>query len=54
MLILKKQTCLSDKMPPKKVIVKKPFSNFAKSLFLSFFNFNFFGGHFVTKTSLHF
>ncbi len=54
MLISKKQTCLSDKMPPKKVFIKKLFSNFAKSHFFSFFNYNFFGGHFVTKVILHF
>ncbi len=54
-LISKKQTCLGDKMPPpKKVKIKKLFSKFAKSHFLSFFNFNFFWGHFVTKVSLHF
>jgi hypothetical protein len=46
MLISKKQTCLSDKMPPKKVKIKKLFSNFAKSQFFSFFNFNFFVGAF--------
>ncbi len=48
------QTCLCDKMPPKKVKIKKLFSKFAKSHFFSFFNFNFFWGHFVTKVSLHF
>jgi hypothetical protein len=53
-LISKKQTCLSDKKPPKKVKNKKLFSKFTKSPFLSFFNFNFFGGHFVTKVSLNF
>ncbi len=53
-LILKKETFLSDKMPPKKVKIKRLFSKFAKSHFLSFFNFNFFWGHFVTKVSLHF
>ncbi len=41
-------------MPPQKVIIKKLFSNFAKSHFFSIFNYNFFGGHFVTKVSLHF
>ncbi len=35
MLISKKHTCLSDKMPPKKVKIKKLFSNFAKSHFFS-------------------
>jgi hypothetical protein len=54
MQISKKQTCLSDKMPPKKVKIKKLCSKFAKSHYFSFFNFNFFGGHFVTKVSLHF
>jgi hypothetical protein len=41
-------------MPPKKVIIKKLNSKFAKSHFFSFFNFNFFLEHFVTKVSLHF
>jgi hypothetical protein len=50
----KKQTCLSDKMPPKKVKIKKLNSKFAKSHFFPFFNFNFFWEHFVTKVSLHF
>jgi hypothetical protein len=54
MLILKRQTCLSDKMLLKKVNIKKLFSNCAKSNFFSFFIFTFFLGHFVTKTSLHF
>jgi hypothetical protein len=46
MLISKKQTCLSDKqMPPRKSKnLKKLFSNFAKSHFFCFFNFNFFWG----------
>jgi hypothetical protein len=44
MLILKKQTCMSDKMPPKKVEIKKTISKFA--IFL-FFNFNFLGGIFA-------
>jgi hypothetical protein len=52
MLISKMQTYLSDKMPPKKVKIKKlqkmGLSKFRKQ----FFNFNFFGGHFVTKKSL--
>ncbi len=52
-LISNKQTCLSDKMPPKKLKFKKMFSNFAKSHFL-FFNLNFFGGYFITKVSLYF
>jgi hypothetical protein len=50
----KMQTFLSDEMPPKKVKIKKRqkmgLSNFRKQ----FFNFNFFGGHFVTMTSLLF
>ncbi len=41
-------------MPPKKVKIKKLNSKFAKSHFFPFFNFNSFGGHFVTKVSLHF
>jgi hypothetical protein len=44
MLISKMQTYLFDKMPPKKVKIKKPkklgLSKFRKQ----FFNFNFFGG----------
>ncbi len=44
-LISNKQTCLSDKMPPKKVKIKKLFSKFAKSDFFSFFIFNFLRGH---------
>ncbi len=56
MLIQTKQTCLCDKMPPppeKKVKIKKPFSNLAKSHFFIFY-FYFFRGPFVTKTSLLF
>jgi hypothetical protein len=30
------QTCLSDKMPPQKVLIKKSFSNVAKSRFFRF------------------
>jgi hypothetical protein len=41
-------------MPLKKVKIKKLFSKFAKSHFVSFFNFNFFGGHFFTKVNLPF
>ncbi len=52
--ISKMQTCLSDKMPPKKVKIKKR-KNMGLSKFRKqFFNFNFFGGYFVTKTSLLF
>jgi hypothetical protein len=51
MLISKMQTYLIDKMPPKKVKIKKlkkmGLSKFRKQ----FENFNFFWGHFVTKTS---
>ncbi len=37
MLMSKKQTCLSDKMPPPpKIIIKKLFSNFVKSHFFVF------------------
>jgi hypothetical protein len=49
-LISKKQTRLSDKMLPKKLKLKKLFSNFVKSYFLN----NFFGGHIVTKVNLQF
>ncbi len=41
-------------MPLKKVKIKKLNSKFAKSHFFSFFNFNFFWEHFVTKVSLDF
>jgi hypothetical protein len=54
MLISKKQTCLSDKMSQKKVKIKKLFSNFAKSCLFRFLILTFWGGHFVTKVSLHF
>ncbi len=54
MLISKMQTFFSDKMPPKKVKIKKQkimgLSKFRKQ----FFNFNFFCGYFVTMTSLLF
>jgi hypothetical protein len=54
MLLSNVQTCLSDKIPPsqKKLKFKKIVSNL-QCAFL-FFNFNFLGGHFVTKVSLHF
>jgi hypothetical protein len=53
MLILKKQTCLSDKMPPRKV--KKLFSNFAKSHLFSFFISTLFGGMLsLRQVCLHF
>ncbi len=49
------QTYLSDKMPPKKVKIKKRQKNGTGSKFRKqFFNYNFFGGHFATKTSLLF
>jgi hypothetical protein len=54
MLISKMQTCLSDKMPPKKVKIKKRKKMGLSKFRIQFFNFNFFGGHFVTKTSLLF
>ncbi len=53
MLISKTQTYLSDKMPLKKAKIKKLFPNLPSPSF-SFYNLNFFGGHFVTKTSLRF
>jgi hypothetical protein len=52
-LISKKQTCLNDKMPLKKVKIKNCFLNLLSPIFL-FFNFYFFWGHFVTKVSLYF
>jgi hypothetical protein len=51
MLIFKKPTCRSDKIPPKKL--QRTFSNFAKSHLFRFFILSFWG-HFVTKVSLHF
>jgi hypothetical protein len=54
MLISKMQTYLCDKMPPKKVKIKKRQKMGLSKFRKQFFNFNFFGGHFVTKTSLLF
>jgi hypothetical protein len=54
MLISKMQTYLSDKMPPKKVKIKKRQKMGLSKFRKQFFNFNFFCGHFVTKTSLLF
>ncbi len=48
------QTYLSDKMPPQKVIIKKRKKMGLGKIRKQFFNYNFFGGHFVTKTSLLF
>ncbi len=48
------QTYLSDKMPPKKVKIEKRQKMGLSKFRKQFFNFNFFGGHFVTKTSLLF
>ncbi len=48
------QTYLSDKMPPKKVKIKKRKKMGLSKFRKQFFNFNFFGGNFVTKTSLLF
>jgi hypothetical protein len=47
MLISKMQTYLSDKIPPKKVIIKKRKIGTYK-IRNWFSNFNFLGGHFVT------
>jgi hypothetical protein len=52
MLISKMQTYLSDKMLPKKVKNKKRKKMGLGKFRIQFFNFNFLGGHFVTKTSL--
>jgi hypothetical protein len=54
MLISKLQTYLSDKMPPKKVKIKKRKKWDLAKLENSFLIISFFGGHFVTKTSLLF
>jgi hypothetical protein len=51
MLISKMQTYLSDKMPPKKVKINKRQKMGLSKFRKQFFNFNFFWGHFVTKTS---
>ncbi len=48
------QTYLSDKMPSKKVKIIKRKKMGLRKFRKQFFNFNFFGGHFVTKTSLLF
>ncbi len=48
------QTYLSDKMPPKKVIIVKRKKMGLGKIRKQFFNYNFFGGHFVMKTSLLF
>jgi hypothetical protein len=51
----KREFVLVTKKCPQKVRVKKPFSNFAKSHFFRFLILTFFwGGHIVTKVSLHF
>jgi hypothetical protein len=54
MLISKMQTYLSEKMPQKKLKIKKRQKMGLSKFRKQFFNFNFFGGHFVTKTSLLF
>jgi hypothetical protein len=54
MLISKMQTCLSEKCPPKKLKLKKEKKWDLANLENSFFNFNFFWGHFFTKNSLLF
>jgi hypothetical protein len=54
MPISKMQTYLSDKMPPKKVKIKKRKKMGLGKIRKQFFNYNFFGGLFVTKTSLLF
>jgi hypothetical protein len=54
MLISKMQTYLSDKMLPKNVKITKRKKMGLSKFRIQFFNFNFLGGHFVTKTSLLF
>ncbi len=53
-LISKMQTYLGGKMPPKKVKIKKRQKMRLSKFRKQFFNFNFAGGHFVTKRSLLF
>jgi hypothetical protein len=53
MPISKMLTYLCEKMPPKKLKRKKEKTGLGK-IRKQFFNFNFFGGHFVMKTSLLF
>jgi hypothetical protein len=48
------QTYLSDKMPPIKVKIKKRQKMGLSKFRNSFLILTFFGGHFVTKTSLLF
>jgi hypothetical protein len=52
MLISKMQTYLSDKMLPKIVKIKKRQKMGLCKFRKQFFNFNFFWGHFVIKTSV--
>ncbi len=54
MLVSKMQTYNCDKMPQKKVKIKKRTKMGLSKFRKQFFNFNFFWGHFVTKTSLLF
>jgi hypothetical protein len=54
MLISKMQTYLSDKIPPKKVKIKKRKKMGLSKFRKQFFSFKFLGGHFDTKTSLLF
>jgi hypothetical protein len=54
MLISKMLTYLCEKMPPQKVKIKKLKKMGFSKIRKQFFNFKFFGGHFVTKTSLLF
>jgi hypothetical protein len=54
MLISKMQTYLNDKMPPKNFKNKKQQKMGLSKFRKQFFNFNFFSGNFVTKTSLLF
>ncbi len=54
MLISKMQTYLSDKMPPKKVEIKKRKKWDLANLEFSFLILTFFGGLFITKTSFLF
>jgi hypothetical protein len=48
MLISKMKTYLNDKMPPKKLKLKKITKMGLSKIRKPFFNFNFLGGHFVT------
>jgi hypothetical protein len=54
MLISKKRTCLSDKMPPKKVKINKRKKTRLSKIRKQFFNFNIFGISKIRKLFFNF